>query len=342
MSQLRQFQEEANQLKGKTVKDTTKSGYISSLAQLIIFLHKNYRDLIEDDFAESVLNDENGICPKKIREKLKTLDPSRDEPPFNLQTFEIQVFTTFLVSLKKTNGQKPQAIGRYGTSLKFLYSMYDTVMPESFAAILKSRLKALNINAAERIQAGEGSIKEGKDPLPFITYRFICAFTLKDASSSQESLFTRTFTILSWNLMCRASNTKRINLHHMEWRGDALVIRFCNTKKDQEGADMKYPRHIYPNPIIPEICPILAIGLYWLAFPFHDTESNRPFFQGNDQYSRYTQRMSAMKRKQEMKDHMISNGVDAASLGSHSNRKGACSFCSSGSIAGPSAVIWTF
>jgi hypothetical protein len=200
-------------------------------------------------------------------------------------------------------------------------------------------MKALGIEAAERIQSGRGSIKEGKDPLPFNTYRFIGEFTLENnAGSKRETLFTRMFTILSWNLMCRATNTKRIHLNHMEWRGDALVIRFCNSKKDQTGDHMQYPRHIYPNPIMPEICPILALGMFWLVYPFSPNEPTRQFFTGNDQYSRYTQSMSAIKRNPIVLAHLESHGLDPTLLGSHSNRKGACSLCSSGSTAGPSAV----
>jgi hypothetical protein len=270
---------------------------------------------------------------------LHSLDPTSDAPPFDLQDFNIEIFSTFLVSLKKANGEKPKILKRYGVALTYLFTMFDVQMCPAFALQLKGRMKALGIEAAERIQSGRGSIKEGKDPLPFNTYRFIGEFTLENnAGSKRETLFTRMFTILSWNLMCRATNTKRIHLNHMEWRGDALVIRFCNSKKDQTGDHMQYPRHIYPNPIMPEICPILALGMFWLVYPFSPNEPTRQFFTGNDQYSRYTQSMSAIKRNPIVLAHLESHGLDPTLLGSHSNRKGACSLCSSGSTAGPSAV----
>ena len=56
--------------------------------------------------------------------------------------------------------------------------MFDVQMCPAFALQLKGRMKALGIEAAERIQSGRGSIKEGKDPLPCNTYRFIEEFTL--------------------------------------------------------------------------------------------------------------------------------------------------------------------
>ena len=43
---------------------------------------------------------------------------------------------------------------------------------------------------------------------------------------------------------------------HMEWRGDAMCIYFAHMKNDQLGDRPRDPRHIYANPIIPEVCPI--------------------------------------------------------------------------------------
>ena len=118
--------------------------------------------------------DENGTCTqKKIIETLHSLDPTTDNPPFDLQNFSIEIFSTFLVSIKKANGEKPKVLKRYGVALTYLYTMFDIQMPPAFVLQLKGRMKALGIEAAERIQAGRGSIKEGKDPLPFNTYRFL-------------------------------------------------------------------------------------------------------------------------------------------------------------------------
>ena len=70
--------------------------------------------------------DENGTCTqKKIIETLHSLDPTTDNPPFDLQNFSIEIFSTFLVSLKKANGEKPKVLKRYGVALTYLYTMFD-------------------------------------------------------------------------------------------------------------------------------------------------------------------------------------------------------------------------
>ena len=50
-----------------------------------------------------------------------------------------------------------------------------------------------------------------------------------------ESIFARTFMIMTWNLVCRATNTCSIHLHHIEWVDDSLCVYFAHMKKDQGG-----------------------------------------------------------------------------------------------------------
>ncbi|KAG6952832.1 hypothetical protein JG688_00013103 [Phytophthora aleatoria] len=79
-------------------------------------------------------------------------------------------------------------------------------------------------------------------------------------NTSQDMVIARTFMIMSWNLMARAANTVSICYSHLEWRDDALCVYFAHMKNDQRGARPRDPRHVYANPLSPEICPILALG----------------------------------------------------------------------------------
>jgi hypothetical protein len=58
--------------------------------------------------------------------------------------------------------------------------------------------------------------------------------------------------------MCRSNNVFGIDYSHMNWGEDSLCIYFSHSKADQLGERPKDPRHVYPNPEMPEICPILA------------------------------------------------------------------------------------
>ena len=61
--------------------------------------------------------------------------------------------------------------------------------------------------------------------------------------------------------MCRTSNTKFLSLGRLQWRNDSLAVFFAKTKSDQGGERLKDPLHLYANPAMPEICPVLALGL---------------------------------------------------------------------------------
>ncbi|ETP27677.1 hypothetical protein F442_23046, partial [Phytophthora nicotianae P10297] len=85
--------------------------------------------------------------------------------------------------------------------------------------------------------------------------------------------------------MARAANTVSLCYSHMEWGEDALRVFFAHMKNDQRGTRPRDPRHIYANPLMPAICPILAIGLYWLVYGVETSATH--VFPGNDQYDRF-------------------------------------------------------
>ena len=47
----------------------------------------------------------------------------------------------------------------------------------------------------------------------------------------------------------------------MEWKEDSLQIFFSQMKNDQMAEKPRDPRHVYANPLMPEICPILALAI---------------------------------------------------------------------------------
>jgi hypothetical protein len=70
-----------------------------------------------------------------------------------------------------------------------------------------------------------------------------------------------------------------------------MGIYFATMKNDQEGERPRDPRHVYANPYNPEICPILALGIYWMCCPF-DAKSAK-LFPGSDQYDRYIEKYTS-------------------------------------------------
>lgn len=95
--------------------------------------------------------------------------------------------------------------------------------------------------------------------MDFKVYQYL-AKNFLEASYQRENIFAHLFLVLCWNLICRAGNVVSICLNHIEWREDALCIFFAHMKNDQTGERPRDPRHLYANPLQPEICPVLSLG----------------------------------------------------------------------------------
>ena len=146
-------------------------------------------------------------------------------------------------------------------------------------------------------------------------------------------IFARTYMVIAWNLMCRASNAFGIHYGHMEWSGDALCVYFAHMKNDQSGDRPRDPRHVYANPFSPPVCPILALGIYWSCFQFDD--GCDLLFPGGKQYDRFRKVLVSVLDDPSVVAELERRGIDPDEIGTHSLRKGAATYCSSGSTACP-------
>jgi len=109
---------------------------------------------------------------------------------------------------------------------------------------------------------------------------------------------------------------------------------FCAPKNDQTG-EKKHPRHIYPNPFEPVICPLLVLSIY-LCYFSHILTGDGCLFPGNDQYCRFSRLLARVIETH--RDEVIRMGHDPAFIGVHSIRKGAATYASSGSTCCPSGA----
>lgn len=91
---------------------------------------------------------------------------------------------------------------------------------------------------------------------------------------------------------------------------------------------------MYANPVIPNVCPILSLGIYFLSFP---AISGNYVFPGGAQAERFRKRLHAVLARPPLSTLLDDQGVSANDLGTHSIRKGSATFCSSGSTACPSS-----
>ncbi|EGZ24652.1 hypothetical protein PHYSODRAFT_406965, partial [Phytophthora sojae] len=106
-------------------------------------------------------------------------------------------------------------------------------------------------------------------------------------------------------------------------------------KNDQSGDRPRDPRHVYANPLQPSICPVLALAIYWATTSF-DTDNR--LFPGSDQYDRFRKCLQRLLVDEKVAAELKRRGVNSNDLGTHSMRKGAATYCASGSTACPSST----
>jgi hypothetical protein len=118
-------------------------------------------------------------------------------------------------------------------------------------------------------------------------YRFLGQQLLHQ--EAREFVFARCFMHLCWNLMSRAAMhlTSVLSI----WHGQRIHCVFsCHMKNDQTGEQPRDPRHIYANPLMPEIYPILCLGMYWMCYQFEERDNQQ--FPGTNQYDRFRKLLS--------------------------------------------------
>lgn len=326
-----QLNRRVDYIRSCNISQNTKNVYRNASANFLKWLRQNKPILLTDEFLvrtsnpptkleiKNFLDDPNKICPIKF----SLLGP-RD------------FFTYVVATMTKANG------GSKGTSssmtqraaLFSLYRDYGLSMSLEMESELKIMFRGLKRETVKQIADGFGNIKTGKHPMDFAMYRFIGLKLIQ--SNNVEFVFARCFLILCWNLMCRAGNIVSVCYSHLEWKGDALGIYFAHMKNDQLGERPRDARHIFANPLMPEICPILALGLYWLCFPI-DASINR-LFPGNNQYDRFRNILVRILDTNDGKEMLLSRGIKLEDIGTHSMRKGASTYVSSGSTACPPSV----
>jgi hypothetical protein len=296
------------------IRPESRRIYSSSIARFLFWLHQKHPQLLNETF----LNRLSGpINRKNLKDSiLNHFDESY--PPFNLEGFPIDRFMEWIVEIQDEEVGFG-SLNSHRSALFNLFRDYKTPFSDTQSTALKEYFKGLKRQMAFARSRSTGRIASGKDPLQISDLRRLCGKLM--ASHLKENIFAHCFLLMTWNLMCRSSNTTNIRFNHMLWREDSLGILFCHSKTDQNGDTPVEPRHLYANPIDPRICVVLSLALYWLLFP-PDIGSNM-LFPGSNQYERFRNCLFS---------RILENDFQ---FGTHSIRKGAATYCSSGCIDGP-------
>jgi hypothetical protein len=231
-----------------------------NIIRFVRWIYKDRQELFDTALVCSGLYGElpSDLSSAFVRSTLTATPPRQ---LIRLELLESNDVKRFLMSLTKSNGELPSR-SLYGTmrsSVLHLFGIYNKQMDVDFAAEMKTFYKGLKRTCAKASDDRGDKLTEGKEPFDFRLYRLLCKSMI--ASAHKDSPFAHTFTVLCWNLMCRSSNAASIHYQHISWHSDAATVLFGHMKNDQGGDRPRDPRHIYANPVMPEICPILSLAI---------------------------------------------------------------------------------
>jgi hypothetical protein len=154
-------------------------------------------------------------------------------------------------------------VGGYCSAIAYLYRLraIDSTQTKAKLSEFMSGYKRLVASAK---QSGEMPMQEGKQPFTFESYRMLSNIALKQEIEIGTLLFAQLYLVLCWNLMARSCSVASLMYQHITWTDDSLVVTIPRHKGDQEGTNT-YPKHVYANPTMPELCPVLSLGLHVLC-----------------------------------------------------------------------------
>lgn len=330
------WQAKVDDIRSKVVSENTKNVYSSCLVKYLSFLLNSKSNLLTEDFKRHYSN----LTGKRLKNALWNLLSEKTSEksiiPLHFESLKAEDFFKWSISNLNKDGTylSPSSYGMHCSAIHHLYRLFKADIPKKFDHEISELSKGLRREISLQVQHGIGKITVGKDPLDFHLYQYLSRYLLKKGTT--DSIFSHLFLTLTWNLMCRAGSTVSICISHLDWKNDALHVYFAHQKNDQMGEKPRDPRHVYANPVIPEICPILSLGIFLLSFP--NVSLCAKLFQGDNQYERFRKILQSTVKEEECKTELLRRGIVGDDLGTHSIRKGAATFCSSGSTACPPPV----
>ncbi|KAL7564755.1 hypothetical protein ACA910_010164 [Epithemia clementina (nom. ined.)] len=105
---------------------------------------------------------------------------------------------------------------------------------------------------------------------------------------------------------------------------DSLEIFFGHSKTDQLGDNLKYLRHIFANPSIPLVCPVLVLSMYFCCCFNLPQTHDMQLVPGNLQHNHFKDCLERVLV--EHSESLLVLGYQPGDIGTHSICKGATTF----------------
>lgn len=325
---------EVQRVMQKQVADSTKSQYLGHQARFVCYVYDEHHagGLVNAPFfnRHGLVKDNKGQCVE-VRKQLKSdfVDTNLGCPPLVLSRLDANTVGQFIVWTNAQQGKKLgiDTVRVFLSAIKDLFRTYNVQVPAEYQREVDKLSRGY---AKDNVSARKNT--RGKEPLPFELFAAVSQKMLQ--ASTTDCVFARTFLILQWNLMCRADNMEHLKVEHLGWRNDCLLVYFRKQKNDQDGSRSLVPRSVYANPVQPEVCSVLALGIFWMCFP--PTSLSQSLFSGSAQAARFG--AALLRILGSNADLLKEHGFVPEDFGTHSNRKGSATYVTSGTPDGPGQV----
>ena len=239
--------ERAANIMGKHIVEKTKSIYTNKLKVIVNYM----ADKDKEQSIEEVDSD-----------RLEYLEDGNHILKLPLDDGDLNDFFGYISQHADGSNKSVSDLGGYTSTISNEYKIRKIPQPDSAKSQTSQFMAGYRKQVAKARQDGEMPLHEGKTPFTFEAYLMLCLLALTVWCSDYSIfMYAHLYFIFCWNLMARSCSVANIHYTHLGWEQDSLVGTLPTHKGDESGAQ-SYPKHIYANPLRPEICPILALGLH--------------------------------------------------------------------------------
>ena len=245
----------------------------------------------------------------------------------------------YLLSFKQTTKVLTSTIDKFRSALRLHFvdaDIFDTWMakwdkPMARMVASMRRVEGLQKRNGNSDYSGRGT---GKKKVPHTFHVWLCEYILKYKGDPYH-LQALAYLQLLWNLACRSDNVECLSWKYSSVANDHVEFRYATTKTDPDSANAADPRAVYSNPTNIYCDTYIALGLFLATSPDLDAMFIFPGTKQNDRFGKFLKKLS---KEAPVVAKLDGLGLTWSDLGLHSWRKGASSYMTGSSTAGPNIV----
>jgi hypothetical protein len=199
------------------VVQRTRAQYEAKVGRFSEWLQSAFPNLVNQDQAGTRVVNFNGVTSEIYTELFGHICKKKDKDGNYVNPPQYDSF---------------QYVSGYKSALKKHYKLNDIVWEDKVEAAVSLFLSGYKRKIAELKKSGEKPLIEGKMPMKFDAYRYLCTHSLQDETRDPEVVtFGHLFLVFCWNLIARCNSVASIMYDHITWKKIRWKLYFQVTKE---------------------------------------------------------------------------------------------------------------